>query len=1574
MNYKRIIKIFKYLIISLAIIIVVVLIAVNLPFGQRLISEKANRYFIKNEIPVQVDRITLLLNGKIGLRRVQVLDNKHDTIVFAEKINVSARLFPIIFRKVIVKNITIQNAVIRISMDSLIHKPDIISLFIKDRQPSSEVKKQGKKWEINARSVSLGNVRFRYNDPGKGILIEQSIGNLNVEVDDFSLIRKVVYVSYLELDRASGGISINQSPDTTDIKRNSGNSAPWDFKLRKSDIREVLFFLEQPGKNNKLDFSIGKGEISSAAFNLEKMSISAERAEIINGSFHQNYLLEETPRIERNNLLQVDGLNTSIKNIRLTRGESGFSMESLSLNLGNGFSIIKGELIVSSDSVNGSRIRSELKTAASRLNISVEAESLLMNIFRSFRQVPFTLKIEDSMISAEEIFAFLPGLKEQSSLKNKEDIMVGVNTEVSGTTENLKIDNFRLDTSTGLSILLSGNVKGILNPSSGFGSLYFRTGTITPSQVKDIAGLAGLKAEIPDFDPITIEGNIDSSLTRPYFNVTIKGNSGYLGLTGDIDIPGRIYDLRMNFKGIEAGKLSGVSELGRISGKLDLKGTEFVPEIMELKAALTIDSARFRNYDYRGIKIVTGGSKGVFSFDVNSEDVNFKCALKGLADIKVSSLQVSLSGLLDTDAGKLNLFKGTSVSTSLEAELIRSSDALEGSMALDKIVVIRDNMMEDLNNVTFSFKSSDTVSSGKVEADFLKAEAYYKGSLADFKKVLDKGHLGGFAFVDSAVGNNIPYLSAISDIKIFVESQYDPFIGLFVDDSVFSYNRISVSVLKDTSGVANAEVWADRINAGKSDLYGTSIIIESLPRKSELEVKVDSLKLGRMFFSDLGSGITVEGDSALFSLRASSMNDSLIYDIKGKALRDQSGIRLSSTNENWVINGWSWSISGGDFLVLDPQNKDFNADLHLKNESHSIDIYGRKSEKIFLETEDVSLKMILIPGLENFRYDATFTGNADFRSKDGENEFGVKMDINAIRMDEVLLGYMNLSGSILSDTSGNRTSNFNAIINDTSEIRLNLMAEGGSGEKAIHTEFSDIQIRSFEPFISKYVSGLQGLLTGNLDIVQKDNKPEINGEMSIKGVRLKLIPVNSWYYLTDDNINIEHNILRFTRFTVLDSMRNPLTLSGSLNLGDRGNIVADLQIASDHIQVMNTTDMDNAEFNGDIFINSAINFKGPLHKPSISGNIVLAKGSVINYKYAENLSVSETQKTIIFASLKQDGQADIKPMPASGQLSGTPDIEATVVIDPSSLFNFQISKGFDISVSITGGGFLTYSLMPSREINLSGIYEIIQGESELKIPGWPRKDFVITKGSTVRWDGKIDDPDLNIETTSKVRGSYVNPVDNMTREVNFIVYMKLAGRFSDLGIVFDLRSEDQYLTTFFNTLSTDERMKQAINLLIFERVELPGQKSSSNYLTQQISQFAENQINQATKSASKMLDLDVSVGLDTYTQSTTTGEQTTTSLSYQVKKNMFNDRGSVLLSGHANSNTTSSDQSSAVIENFIFEYAVDSNRTKFLKVYRQQNYEDLLEGEVIKSGVGFIYRKNYDRISDIWRRQKRPKK
>jgi hypothetical protein len=124
-----------------------------------------------------------------------------------------------------------------------------------------------------------------------------------------------------------------------------------------------------------------------------------------------------------------------------------------------------------------------------------------------------------------------------------------------------------------------------------------------------------------------------------------------------------------------------------------------------------------------------------------------------------------------------------------------------------------------------------------------------------------------------------------------------------------------------------------------------------------------------------------------------------------------------------------------------------------------------------------------------------------------------------------------------------------------------------------------------------------------------------------------------------------------------------------------------------------------------------------------------------------------------------------------------------------------------------------------------------------------------------------------------------------------------------------------------------------------------------------------------TKSNVKKVNL--SFGIDSYTETSASGEQDYTSLTYEVEKKMLHNRGSVKVSGRVNDVKQPGQTSNNMIENFSFEYALDTLNSKFINLYRKQDYEDILEGQVIKSGVGFIYRKTYDAVKEIWQRKEK---
>jgi hypothetical protein len=176
-----------------------------------------------------------------------------------------------------------------------------------------------------------------------------------------------------------------------------------------------------------------------------------------------------------------------------------------------------------------------------------------------------------------------------------------------------------------------------------------------------------------------------------------------------------------------------------------------------------------------------------------------------------------------------------------------------------------------------------------------------------------------------------------------------------------------------------------------------------------------------------------------------------------------------------------------------------------------------------------------------------------------------------------------------------------------------------------------------------------------------------------------------------------------------------------------------------------------------------------------------------------------------------------------------------------------------------------------------------------------------------------------------------------------------------------------------NTLSPEEQMRQAITILLFERIDLPGISTSTDYMTQQVNQLLASQLNQLTKTTIK--GVDISFGIDTYKSATATGgEQTSTSLSYDVEKALFNNRGKIEISGRVNDYSKQRSNSNLSLNNFSFEYQLDSSATKFVKVYNEHTYEDVFEGEVIKTGLGFIYRKSYRSFGDLLRRKNKKRK
>ena len=56
-----------------------------------------------------------------------------------------------------------------------------------------------------------------------------------------------------------------------------------------------------------------------------------------------------------------------------------------------------------------------------------------------------------------------------------------------------------------------------------------------------------------------------------------------------------------------------------------------------------------------------------------------------------------------------------------------------------------------------------------------------------------------------------------------------------------------------------------------------------------------------------------------------------------------------------------------------------------------------------------------------------------------------------------------------------------------------------------------------------------------------------------------------------------------------------------------------------------------------------------------------------------------------------------------------------------------------------------------------------------------------------------------------------------------------------------------------------------------------------------------------------------------------------------------------------------------LINDISFEYMLNRSGSMYLRLFRHEGYENVLEGEVIQTGVGFVYKRKLSSLRDLFR-------
>ncbi|MGL4326921.1 MAG: translocation/assembly module TamB domain-containing protein, partial [Tannerellaceae bacterium] len=463
--------------------------------------------------------------------------------------------------------------------------------------------------------------------------------------------------------------------------------------------------------------------------------------------------------------------------------------------------------------------------------------------------------------------------------------------------------------------------------------------------------------------------------------------------------------------------------------------------------------------------------------------------------------------------------------------------------------------------------------------------------------------------------------------------------------------------------------------------------------------------------------------------------------------------------------------------------------------------------------------------------------------------------------------------------------------------------------------------------------------------------------------------INTTFALDSQNIAIENSVVHFNKFSLIPPNKNLMTMDGTINLENLENILTDLSIKATNFQVIDVSQKASSMIFGKAYVDLNTTIKGSLSALMIRGNMTLLGNTDVTYVMQNSpLQVNDkTAQLVQFVSFRDTSEVDAIPL-LKAQTGGL-DLLFTSGINDAAQAGIYLSDDGSNRIEIQGGGNLVYQASPEGSTSFTGRYSVTGGTVVYNPPIISQKVFNIQQGSYVDWTGDMLDPTLHISAVDKIKTSVKDESTGATNPVTFNAIVNVMNTLDNMQITFDLAAPDNSTVQGqLSSMNAEERSKQAMNLLLYNMYSGPGMSSTSSQMnaTSILTSFVQSQVNDWARNTLK--GVDISLGVDTYQEGTGDNLSQRTDYTYSFSKQLFNNRFKVKIGGSFSPDAQAQEKSigQSFIDDVTLEYMLNKQGSAYLTLFHNTSYESILEGQIISTGIGVVYRKRMEMLRDLF--------
>ena len=1364
------------------------------------------------------------------------------------------------------------------------------------------------------------------------------------------------------------------------------------IRVKRINVSDGGFTLAKDGRGSNISRFIRKPGEKKESKPLS-LKISADRVNIKNFRFRLINLNNELPLREYG----IDWKNPDVRAHALQAHDISFKEGRIEGNIVNlkasersGYNILSmsGKATIEK----GRTIVRDLRLIDDWSDIRMSEYSMEYDSIRSFsnylNDVRMTGSIFDSRVDFKSISYFAPSLRRMKSVINLR------RADINGPVSDLQIGGFNFSEAySGVSGSVDGRLSGL--PKVDRMLMDFEIGDLDFTS-------DGLGTFIRGFAPAAkVDLSRFASGVRLTFGGKVKGTLNKLKAKGDISSPlgsltadADIRDLiakgkAMGFGGavsarnLDVGKLAGIKQIGEVTmrGAMDLSLGKGQTSLRI--DSLFVDKLSALGYSYSNIVAAGTYSDNAFDGRIVCSDPNLNFLFQGLFTLSDKTRNglykfYASIGYADLHALRLDKRENSKISGRVNANYMNiSRGELIGDLDILGLTLENDNGWHEIGDICVKSHSNDNVNRVNLTSTF--ANGTYVGT-KPFTSLI-KG------VQELTVQRELPALYK-GTIQEWKGDEYD--LDLDVSDArdILSFvkpglyitqgTKVRLNVARD--GNITASIKSPRVALGKNFLKDIDLKLDNKDSSLNASVACSAISV---------SGLNLLSDNLLLYAKDNGFGAGFTYD-NGTELANKGELYLSGMlgrdrNGDLTINAktlpsyiWyddaAWNVSES---AINLTGKDVSIDnLTARCSDQSIKVNGGYSstKKDTLSVNLVKFDLGLLNKFlgNNFGISGLATGHAILSSPWKDNAgLMVNLTSDSTEVAGQRMGTLRVAGSLddgkmrviaKNDIDGKRTLNING------DYFLK-----GRGIDAT-ADFDGLNVGYIAPVLGSVFSEMGGSLSGKVRARGTLDSLSLSSEGTrFDDVLLKVGFTNVPYYINGP-FSITDQGLFFDGVTIKDRFDGTGSITGGLMYDHLKNLRMDTRITARRIEAIDMTESDNQAFYGHLFASGDILVKGPFEAIQLDVNVRTDKDGRIHIPI-DNASNDGKNDLLTFKEAFKEVYVDpyeammsnLSTRKGKGSDFG---IKLRVNASQGTEAYVEIDRSAGNVLNGRGQGTIDIEVRPARDLfTINGDYTLLSGNFHFNAMDIAKRDFTISEGSSVRFNGDVMDSDLDIKGIYSTKASVATLIADTTsvsarRVVNCGIGVSGKLREPKLSFSIDVPDLDPTTKSRVETaLNTEDKVqRQFLSLLIsgsFMPDEQSGVVNNSNMLYSNVAEIMAGQLNNILQK----LDIPLDLGLN-YQSS----ESGTNIFDVAVSTQLFNNR--VIVNGNVGNREYNNSSSSGadVVGNLDIEIKLDKSGQLRMNIFSHSadDYTNYLDNTQ-RSGVGIAYQKEFNTFREFIR-------